>query len=215
MNVSMKSAALLFAAQRIQALAQAGLTYSTNHYDSERYEELRRLSVDLLQQLTDEPLEKIIKVFASESGYQTPKVDIRSVVFNASKQMLLVEEKIDQGKWTVPGGWADVGYSPFEIAEKETREETGLNVQAVRLLALFDKRKHHHPPQPEYVYKAFILCQTTGGTLLNDTAETTGARWFTREEVRHADLSTDRVTLSQLETMFEFADHPAMPALCD
>jgi len=214
-GISMTSADLLLCAQRIQALAQAGIAYSTNKYDLDRYQQLRGLSVELLQQLTDEPYEKIIKVFASETGYQTPKVDIRAVIFNPSRQLLLTKEKGDQDRWTLPGGWADVGYSPFETAEKETLEETGLRVRAVRLLALYDKRKHPHPPQPWYVYKAFILCAVEGGSLAEETAETAGADWFSAEDLHHIDLSTDRVTGSQLELLFKFADNPALPAVCD
>jgi ADP-ribose pyrophosphatase YjhB (NUDIX family) len=152
----MEPSKLLMQAQRLQAIAQAGIAYATTAYDLERYEEIRGISVSLLQELTDEPREKIIRTFASESGYQTPKVDVRAVLFRGAAEILLVKEKNDEGRWTLPGGWADVGYSPFEVAMKEAEEETGLRVRAVRLLALYDKRKHPHPPQPWYVYKA--LC---------------------------------------------------------
>jgi ADP-ribose pyrophosphatase YjhB (NUDIX family) len=155
----MESSKLLLHAQRLQAIAQAGLTFATSAYDLERYEEIRGISVSLLQELTDEPRDKIIRAFASESGYQTPKVDVRAVVFRGEHEVLLVREKNDQNRWTLPGGWADVGYSPFEVAMKEAQEESGLQVRAVRLLALYDKRKHPHPPQPWYVYTAFVRCE--------------------------------------------------------
>lgn len=202
-------------AQRLQALAQAGLAYSTNPYDLERYGEIRSISVQLLQELTDEPLEKIIRVFASENGYQTPKVDIRAVLFRDGPEILLVKEKIDGGRWTLPGGWADVGCTPFEVAAKEALEETGLIVRPVRLLALLDKRKHPHPPQPWYVYKAFIRCEVVGGSLLEETPETAGARWFSQHEFASVHLSTDRTTVSQLDAMLRFASNPHLPAICD
>ena len=211
----MTPAALLTYAQRLQALAQAGLAYPSTPYDLERYEEIRLLSARLLQELTDEPLERITRLFASEVGYPTPKVDIRAVVFRGENEILLVKEKIDGGRWSLPGGWADVGYTPSEVAVKEVREETGLLVRAVRLLALFDKRKHSHPPQPWYVYKAFIRCEVEGGVLDDNTTETEGARWFSRLELHDIELSTDRVTASQLETMFKFASDPALATLCD
>ncbi len=107
---------LLLLTQRLQALAQAGLAYSTNPYDRERYQEMRSISVKLLAELTEEPVEKIIRVFASEDGYQTPKVDVRAVLLRGGPEILLVREKIDSDKWTLPGGWADVGYTPFELA---------------------------------------------------------------------------------------------------
>ena len=206
---------LLTHAQRLQAIAQAGLAYTTNPYDRERYEEIRTISVKLLEELTDEPLEKIIRVFASEDGYQTPKIDIRAVIVRKGPEILLVREKLDSDRWTLPGGWADIGYTPYEIAAKEAYEETGLIVEPTRLLALFDKRKHPHPPQPWYVYKAFIQCEVRGGSLMQDTQETTGARWFRVDELPSVELSTDRTTASQLETIFKLVSDPHSPTLCD
>jgi ADP-ribose pyrophosphatase YjhB (NUDIX family) len=95
------------------------------------------------------------------------------------------------------------------------REETGLAVEAVRLLALWDKRQHPHPPQPWYIYKAFILCRVLDGALQAETAETTEARWIARAELPGMDLSTGRVTLSQLERLFAYAEQPDLPASCD
>lgn len=211
----MESGQLLIHTQRLQALAQAGLAYASSAYDRERYDEIRAISVRLLQELTEEPLEKIIRVFADEDGYQTPKVDIRAVVVRDGREILLVSETGDKGRWTLPGGWADVGYTPFEVAAKEVNEETGLIVRPVRLLALFDKKMHPHPPQPWYVYKAFVQCEIESGLLLQETTETKGARWFTPDELTSLNLSTDRVTLSQLETIYKLAVDPISSALCD
>lgn len=202
-------------AQRLQALAQSGLHYAVNDYDRERYEEVRQLSVQVLQQLTDEPLEKIVRVFASDTGYQTPKVDIRAVVFRGTEEVLMVQEKIDENKWTVPGGWADIGLSPFEVAAKEAQEESGIVVKPIRLLALFDKAKHEHPPDPVHAYKVFVRCEAIGGALLRETGETAGAAWFRQDQLPSLELSTDRVTLQELNTMFEFAVTPELPTLCD
>ena len=126
-------------AKKIQAIAQSGLEYGYDKYDLDRYQQLREISVEIMHGLTDEPVEKITNLFASEKGYQTPKVDIRGVVFRDNK-LLVVKEGID-GKWTIPGGWADVCFSPFEIAEKEVWEEAGLKVKSKRLLAVLDKTK--------------------------------------------------------------------------
>ncbi len=206
---------LLALAQRLQALAQAGITYHTNAYDLERYEEIRTISAELLEELTDEPFEKIMRVFASETGYATPKVDVRAVVFQGSERVLMVREKLDRGRWTLPGGWADIGFSPFEVAAKEALEETGLIVKPVRLLALWDMRKHSHPPQPWHIYKAFVHCRAEDGALLQETPETAGAAWFAQDELGSLDLSTERVTLSQLNTLFQFARNPDAPTLCE
>jgi ADP-ribose pyrophosphatase YjhB (NUDIX family) len=211
----MEPTQLLRYAQRLQALAQAGIEYAKINYDLERYHEIREISVKLIQELSDEPYEKILRVFASETGYQTPKVDIRAVMFRGRDEILMVKEKIDGDKWTLPGGWADVGYSPFQTAVKETEEEAGLLVKPVRLLALLDKRLHAHPPHPWYVYKAFILCEVEGGALLQETSETSGSRWFHRDHLPLGEMSIERVTPDQIFMLFRFADNPDLPAICD
>lgn len=211
----MGPAQLLAYAQRLQAIAQAGMAYANTTYDVERYAEIRLLTAKLLQDLSDEPYEKVDRVLACEAGYPTPKVDVRVVLFRGDQEVLLVREKSDQDKWTLPGGWADVGYTPYEVAAKEAQEETGLLVKPVRLLALLDKRKHAHPLQLWYVYKAFIRCEIIGGELKQGTEETSAARWFWKDELSGIELSTDRVTTSQLHALFPFARQPDLPALCD
>lgn len=203
-------------AKRLNALAQAGLTYSPHAYDLERYEEIREISVQLLNELTEEPIEKIAPLFASGTGeYPTPKVDIRAVVFRGEDEVLMVQEKIDSLRWTLPGGWADVGYTPSEVAVKETKEETGLLVKPIRLLAVLDKRQHPHPPQPWYVYKFFIRCEVIGGEIRSDGHDIGQVRWVRRTELPELSLSEDRVTASQLEMLFTFVTNPDAPALCD
>ena len=131
-------------AQRLQALAQAGLDYAPNAFDAERYEEVQALSLRLMAGLTGEPVAQLDSLFAGETGYPTPKVDIRAVLFRGTDEVLLAQEKMDGNRWSLPGGWADVGYTPFEVAVKEVGEETGLTTEAVRLLALLDKKQHAH-----------------------------------------------------------------------
>ena len=202
--------AWLTTAQRIQAIAQAGLTYGENQYDLERYEELRQLSASMLSDYTDTPFEKIIGLFDKEVGYQTPKVDVRGVIFKEGK-LLMVREVID-GCWTVPGGWADVGYSPSEIAVKEVLEEAGIAVKPLRLLAVLDKKCHPHPPTPFYTYKLFILCKHLSGEPAIGM-ETTDVGYFGPDEL--PPLSTERLTASQAALLFEFWQNPAKETVFD
>jgi ADP-ribose pyrophosphatase YjhB (NUDIX family) len=206
---------LLRIAQRLQALAQAGLMYSQSVFDTERYIEIQALSLEVMASLTGQPVALLASLFSTETAYPTPKVDIRAVLFRGTDEVLLVQEKLDGNRWSLPGGWAEVGLTPFEVAVKEVREETGLDTEAVRLLALLDKKQHPHPPQPWYIYKAFVLCRVVGGALLTDTVETAGVRWVHRDELATLELSVDRVTLSQLETMLAFARQPELPTICD
>lgn len=197
-------------AQRIQAIAQTGLTYAKDEYDLERYEELRELSIEMIMEQTGQPYAVVKELFASESGYPTPKVDVRGVVFEEGK-LLLVRERSD-GKWALPGGWADVGYTPKESVIKEIREETGLEVRAVRLLAVLDKKCHPHPPQPYYVYKIFIACERIGGQL-QASLETSEAAYFGEDEL--PELSLDRNTESQIRSMFEYMRNPSKEIVLD
>ncbi|MFF2089423.1 NUDIX hydrolase [Paenibacillus sp. NPDC058174] len=197
-------------AKQIQAIAQIGLTYAKDVYDLERYEELRQISVDILSNYTSVSQEKISLAFANESGYATPKVDIRGVVFNGNK-ILLVREKLD-GAWALPGGWADIGLSPTEIAVKEIKEESGFDVVPVRLLAVLDKKFHNHPPEPYHVYKLFIRCEIVGGQAATGV-ETSAVDFFEHDDL--PELSLERNTAEQIKTMFEFLENPAKEVILD
>jgi len=197
-------------AKEMQAIAQSGLTYAKDVYDVERYQALRELSVDILANYSFESKERIRLSFAGDKGYCTPKTDIRGVVFRDSR-ILLVREKLD-GKWALPGGWGDIGFSPKEVAVKEIREESGFIAEAVRLLAVLDKKFHNHPPEPYHVYKFFILCRIVGGEAA-EGLETSGVAFFAEEEL--PELSVERNTAEQLHTMFEYLRNPDKPVILD
>lgn len=198
--------------QRIQAIAQTGLTYAKDGYDLERYEELREISIAMMREQTGLPYAVIKELFASETGYPTPKVDVRGVVFQDGK-LLLVREKSD-GKWTLPGGWADIGYTPKEVAVKEIREESGLLVRAAKLLAVLDKKCHPHPPEAYYIYKLFILCEQIGGSL-EVGLETSAAAFFAESDLAGLELSLNRATESQIRLMFEYGRNPGKEVTLD
>jgi ADP-ribose pyrophosphatase YjhB (NUDIX family) len=197
-------------AKKLQAMAQSGLAYCTNQYDIERYEELRDISADMMSKYTDTEITMVKSLFCNETGYQTPKVDIRGVIFKDNK-ILMVREKLD-GAWALPGGWADIGLTPAEVAVKEVKEEAGLQVKPIRLLAVFDKKCHPHPPSPYHVYKIFILCEIVGGSLRTGM-ETSDARFFGSHEL--PELSVERNTESQIKIMFEYLENPNKEAMLD
>ncbi len=191
---------LLNLAKRVQALSENGMHYAESDYDMDRYTELENIAVEMISLITHSDIKAVSTVIEEKNGYRTPKVDIRAVVFNGYDEILMVREKID-GKWSLPGGWADVGFTPAEIAVKETFEEAGLDVVAVRLLAVFDKKCHDHPPDINYLYKIFIECNPLNNNL-NTGHETTDVQFFPLHEL--PELSTPRNTKEQIITMFEF-----------
>jgi ADP-ribose pyrophosphatase YjhB (NUDIX family) len=185
-------------AKQIQAISQAGLEYSRDPYDLERFQMLREISVEILSEYTDVENEMVRMLFAAETGYATPKVDVRGVVFQGGK-LLLVRERLD-GAWALPGGWADIGLSPTEVVVKEVKEEAGLDVKAVRLLGVLDKKFHDHPPSPWHVYKMFILCEIVGGEARSGM-ETLQVDFFGADEL--PELSVERNTENQIRSLFE------------
>lgn len=196
--------------KQIQAIAYAGVEYCENDFDRERYNELKKLSQLLLTELTDSPLEKIQNLFVNEVGYQTPKVDVRAVVFKENK-ILMVKEKID-GRWSIPGGWADIGYSPSEVAIKEAKEEAGAEVKAVRLLAVIDKLKHDYPISPFHIYKLFILCELVNDTISAGT-ETSDVNFFALNNL--PPLSETRITEEQIRMLFHLWENPSEQVVFD
>lgn len=194
-------------ADALQTIASAGLTYSRDPFDRDRFEQVRAVAAEILSRHTDLALPEAQARLQAEPGYATPKVDVRAAVFDGDR-VLLVRE-VSDGRWSLPGGWADVGESPAEVAAREVREETGLEVRVTRLLAALDKRKHPHPPQLSYVYKLFFLCQVTGGAL-RESFETPGVDWFRRDAL--PPLSLDRVIPTQVERVFQHRDQPTLPA---
>ncbi|MBD7966733.1 NUDIX hydrolase [Paenibacillus gallinarum] len=185
-------------AKQMQAISQNGLAYGKDIYDIERYEQLRSLSVEILNTYTKVDSNQITDLFANETGYATPKVDVRGVIFQDDK-ILLVKEKAD-GAWALPGGWADIGLSPREIVVKEVKEESGFDVVPRRLLAVLDKNKHYHAPSPYHVYKIFILCDIIGGSAM-EGMETSEVNFFDRSNLPQ--LSEERNTYGQVQIMFD------------
>lgn len=191
-------------AKEIQAISQAGLAYSKDIYDIERFEQLRDLSVSILHEYTEIEHDKIRSLFASDTGYPTPKVDVRGVVFQ-NGEILLVRERLD-GAWALPGGWADVGLSAKEVAVKEIKEESGYDAHPTRLLAVLDKKFHDHPPASQHVYKMFIRCELTGGQATGGL-ETSEVAFFGEDDL--PELSLERNTEGQIKAMFEYLRNPA------
>ena len=198
-------------ARELQAIAQTGLHFTESHYDRERYQRIRELSAEIFSEYSGESIGLISRLFEDQTGYATPKIDVRGVVFR-DKRLLLVRERAD-GLWTLPGGWADVNDAPSEAVEREILEESGFQTRAERLLAVFDRSKHaHEPPFPYHVYKLFIQCRLEGGKAAT-TMETSGVDFFDEHEIPA--LSISRVTPEQIRFCFEMQEKPDAPSRFD
>lgn len=148
-------------ARELQALGQTGLHYASNHYERRNYARIQEIAAEMVEQATGlEPCE-ILERFRVQPGYATVKVDVRAAVVHEGR-ILLVRERVD-GRWALPGGWADVGETPSDMVTREVREESGYLVRPVKLLAAFDANRGGVPLEFYHAYKLIFLCELLGG----------------------------------------------------
>ena len=185
-------------AVEIQSLAQAGLAYTDNVYDIERYERLREIAAEMISEKSDIPLEKVKDLFCCETGYQTPKLDTRAAIFKDGKILLTHE---NNGTWSLPGGWCDVTESVKSNTIKAVKEETGLDVIALKLIAVQDRNKHNLPPYAYGVCKVFVLCKLIGGHF-EKNIETTEIKYFAPDELPQ-NLAIEKTTAQQIQMCFK------------
>jgi ADP-ribose pyrophosphatase YjhB (NUDIX family) len=203
---SVEPSPLLRWVQRLAAIAQNGLTFSTEEFDRLRYQEVQKIAAEMAA-FPDGDVETLASLFAAADGYATPRLISRAAVIDQQDQILMVRETMD-GLWTLPGGWIDVGESPALSAEREVLEESGYRVHAHKLAAIFDKHRHPHPPAPHHAYLLFFLCQLEGGEP-RPSYETSEVGWFSEAEL--PELSIGRVTEGQIRRMFEHHRRPELP----
>ena len=201
----------LIALMRIKAIAETGLVYNQQDYDRERYEELKSLSIKLMAAMGNVAVPQLENFYMPQHDYPTPKVDVRAFILNENDEILMAKESVD-GKWTIPGGWADIGNSPKEVVVREIKEETGLEAEVVRLLAVYDKQKHGHPEEPYHIYKLMFFCQTKGGTL-QPGFDMLDASFFPME--RLPELSEPRILKSQLAQLFSMVKNKVQDVYVD
>lgn len=197
---------------RLAALAQDGLTYAENDYDTDRYEAVAALAVELLSAVSGTDPGQLAVELGRDSGYATPKVDVRGACFDEHERVLLMRERID-GRWSLPGGWADPGDTPVQAVVREVREEAGAEVEVVRLVGCWDRdARGHVPPLPVAVVKLFFLCRVVSlGT--PDALETLETGWFGLDEL--PPLSEGRVTAYELGRCLAHHRDPSLPTELD
>jgi len=196
-------------AQEIQSIAQSGIEYSKDKYDIERFKRLRELSVEIVSDYTNQDMKKITELFANESGYQTPKVDIRAVIYKDDK-ILFVKE--DDELWSLPGGWADINLSVSENVKKEAFEEAGVQINPEQIIAVLDRGKYTNKEFPYSVYKIFIKCRYLSGSFIKNI-ETSNADFFYRKDL--PELSETRNTREQIYMCFDFIKDNCIKTIFD
>jgi ADP-ribose pyrophosphatase YjhB (NUDIX family) len=194
-------------ARELRGIAQTGLAFTADRFDRQRYERLRELAATMLAEGSGESYAVMIEILRKDFGYATPKVDVRGAGF-VNGRVLLVRE-ISDGKWTLPGGWADVNQSAAECVSREIAEESGFVAKALKLAAVRDYHKSGHPPRSiDSIYKMFFICEITGGSA-RVSDETSDVGFFARDAL--PPLSLGRTTSAQIDRMFHHAQHPELP----
>ena len=183
-------------AKELQFIAQAGLAYTKDSFDKERFERIREIAAEIMSLQSGLPLLQVKDLFCNEVGFQTPKLDTRAAIFKDNK-ILLVEE--NDGTWSMPGGWVDVMQTIKSNTVKEVREEAGLDVEAVRIIALQDRNRHNQPPYAYNVCKVFVLCNVLGGNF-QPNIETVESRYFGLDELPV--LAEEKNNKEQIEMCF-------------
>ncbi len=196
--------------REIQALAQTGAQYAANDYERERYARLRAIAAEIISEHTVLDFDSLDAAFAHQIGYATPRVDVRGAVFREG-QLLFVRERADGG-WTLPGGWADVGDMPSGAVEREVLEESGFQVQASRLIGVYDANRLGQL-EVFHAFKLVFLCELEGGDA-RVSSETTAVDFFGPDNLP-VRLSGERTTARHIRDAFIAWQDPSIPAIFD
>ena len=192
---------MLEISRELASIGQAGITYSTDPFDRERFHRLREIASEVM---------RVVRAdfeWPSEIGYATPKVDVRGAVFRNGEVLLIREAST--GKWTLPGGWADVNLTPAENVEKECLEESGYEVKARLVTAIVDRDRAGYPANPHAIYKIFFLCDLRGGTP-RVSHEATDVAFFPIDAI--PELDPHRSSSLEIEEAWRFFLEPSLPA---
>jgi ADP-ribose pyrophosphatase YjhB (NUDIX family) len=201
----MKEPQWLSIARELRAIAQTGLAFTADGFDHQRYQRLRELAALLMAQGSATGQESILELLRQEKGYATPKVDVRGAAFEDGR--ILMVREISDGKWTLPGGWADVNQTAGECVVREIAEESGFKARALKLAAVYDYQKRNPPRHIDSIYKMFFICEIMGGAACASD-ETSEVAFFPRNGL--PPLSLGRTTAAQIDRMFQHNDDPQL-----
>ena len=196
-------------AREIFSMSQAGLTYTENEFDKERYHRLLEITAEMIESQSELSKESVLESFSMQAGYTTPKIDVRGAVVHEGR-ILLIQERMD-GKWAMPGGWADLGNAPASVAEREVWEESGYEVKAEKVIAVIDANRIE-PLEFYHAFKIIFLCRLTGGEP-RISHETLAVDFFNLDDL--PSLSLFRTNENMLQEVFEHIKDPVRPTAFD
>jgi ADP-ribose pyrophosphatase YjhB (NUDIX family) len=196
-------------AREIFSLSQSGITYSGNEYDIQRYKRLQEITAEIIESQSGTAKESALESFSMQAGYITPKIDVRGAVIHEGR-ILLIQERAD-GRWAMPGGWADLGNAPASVAEREVWEESGFRVKAEKVVAVIDANRVE-PMEFYHAYKIIFLCRLLDGEP-RTSYETLAVDFFELNNL--PPLSLYRTSESMLQEVFAHVKDPGRPTAFD
>ena len=201
------------AAVALGAIAQSGLHYAADEYDVDRYQKVSAVALNLLAVVGGGSADGWHAQLGEDKGYATPKVDVRGALVDDRERLLLMRERTD-GRWSLPGGWADPLDTPSVAVEREVLEETGYAARAVKLVGCWDRDAQGHTPKlPFSIYKLFFLCEATGEVHPPQALETLEIGWFGIGEL--PELSEGRISAYELGRIVAHHRDRALPTEFD
>jgi ADP-ribose pyrophosphatase YjhB (NUDIX family) len=197
-------------AREIQAIGQTGITYGAAEYDLQRYRRLLAIAAEIIAGYTAYASEPLVADFVMQTGYATPKVDVRGAVVRDGR-ILLVQERADE-RWCLPGGWADVAVAPSEMVAREVQEESGFEVQPRQLIGLYDANQNQRPLEYYHAYKIVFLCDIVGGEA-RPSDETMAVDFFDFDDL--PPLSSNRTSERHLQDVWAWLQNGSPTATFD
>ena len=197
-------------AREIQQLSQTGLAFAVTDYEKQRYKRLTEITAEIVEHHTSLEKEPVKKVMMKQPGYATPKIDVRAAVIKDDK-ILLVQEISDE-RWAMPGGWADVGDIPSEVAIRETKEESGYDVKPVKVIGVFDANRLGGQLEFFHAFKIVFLCELMGGEAVTSD-ETQDVGFFNFDDL--PPLSLNRTNDKHIKEIISHLKNPQRQTFFD
>jgi len=197
-------------AREIQSIAQTGAHFAENEYQLERFQRLSEIAAEIVSQYSELAFTPLANAFSAQIGYATPRVDVRAAVFR--KDQLLMVRECQDGGWTMPGGWADVGDVPSQAAEREALEESGFIVKANRVIGIYDANRSG-PLEVFHAVKIVYLCDLVGGEA-RPSRETSEVAFFGPDDLPGV-LSGERTKPRHIADAYAVLANPNLPTAFD
>jgi ADP-ribose pyrophosphatase YjhB (NUDIX family) len=184
-------AALRAYAFELAGMSKTALEFVSNDYDRDRFERTLRIAESIAAMTFPDGIPQDAE-YLQELGVVTPKAGCSVAAFDDEGRLLLIR-RADNGRWALPGGYAEIGSTPAENALREMREETGFSGEIERFCGVFDTRSFgSRAPYQHYVllFRARVVAGAAA-----TSAETLAVEFFAPGELPEDMSATQRAMI--------------------